>query len=81
MNDYERIEKVIRYIDAHYEEQPSLSELAKIAGISEFHFHRLFSRWAGITPKGFLKFITSAHAKTLLKKSRNVLDAALDAGS
>ena len=57
-----------------------MSDLAKIAGISEFHFHRLFSRWAGITPKGFLKFITSAHAKTLLKKSRNVLNAALDAG-
>ena len=80
MNDYERIEKVIRYLDSHYEEQPSLSDLAEIAQVSEFHFHRLFSRWAGITPKGFLKFITSAHAKALLKQSRNVLDAALDAG-
>lgn len=80
MNDYQKIEKVIRYVDAHHEEQPSLSRLAGVARLSEFHFHRLFSRWAGITPKGFLKAITSAHAKELLKSSRSVLDAALDAG-
>lgn len=80
MNDYERIEKVIRYLDEHFEDQPSLSTLARVAGLSEFHFHRLFSRWAGITPKGFLKFMTSACAKDLLRQSRSVLDAAFGAG-
>ncbi|MBI3549292.1 MAG: methylated-DNA--[protein]-cysteine S-methyltransferase [Elusimicrobia bacterium] len=80
MNDYSRIERVIRHLDAHHRTQPSLADLARVADVSEFHFHRLFSRWAGITPKGFLKALTSAHAKELLKSSRSVLDAALDAG-
>lgn len=80
MTSYERIAKVIRYIDEHRTEQPRLATLAKAAGLSEFHFHRLFSRWAGTTPKAFLKFVTGVHAKTLLRDSRDVLTAALEAG-
>jgi AraC family transcriptional regulator of adaptative response/methylated-DNA-[protein]-cysteine methyltransferase len=80
MTDYERIEKVIRYLESHYLEQPDLGALAKIAGLSEFHFHRLFSRWAGITPKAFVKFLTAQHAKALLRSSRGVLEASLDSG-
>jgi AraC family transcriptional regulator of adaptative response/methylated-DNA-[protein]-cysteine methyltransferase len=80
MTNYERIEKVIRYIEAHRAEQPRLAELAKVAGLSEHHFHRLFSRWAGTTPKAFLKFLTNAHAKELLRGSQDLLGAALEAG-
>src|SRR5947209_898354 len=80
MTDFERIEKVIRYLDRHYQDQPDLSTLAKVAGLSEFHFHRLFTRWAGTTPKSFLKFITAKNARALLEDSRDLLGAALDLG-
>jgi AraC family transcriptional regulator of adaptative response/methylated-DNA-[protein]-cysteine methyltransferase len=78
--DYERIEAAIAYIEAHFSTQPQLSEIAAHAGLSEFHFQRLFSRWVGISPKRFLQYLTKEYAKELLKKSHTVLDAAYDAG-
>jgi AraC family transcriptional regulator of adaptative response/methylated-DNA-[protein]-cysteine methyltransferase len=80
MDDYERIARVIRYLDAHRAEQPDLAALAAYAGLSPFHFHRLFSAWAGITPKDFLQCLTLAHAKDLLLKGESVLQAAVGAG-
>jgi len=80
MNDYERIARVIRYLDGHHTQQPGLAQLAKVAGLSPFHFHRLFSAWAGITPKGFLQCLTVEHAKALLHEGQDVLGAALEAG-
>ena len=80
MNDYERIARVIRYLDEHRTEQPELSELAKQAGLSPSHFHRLFLAWAGVTPKDFLQCLTLAHVKESLQNGKSVLDSALDAG-
>lgn len=80
MNDYERIEKVIRHLETRYLEQPSLSALAGVAGLSEFHFQRLFRKWAGITPKTFVSFLTASHAKELLAHSRDLLSASLETG-
>jgi AraC family transcriptional regulator of adaptative response/methylated-DNA-[protein]-cysteine methyltransferase len=80
MNDYERIARVIRYLDEHHTEQPGLVELADCVGLTPFHFHRLFSDWAGITPKDFLQCLTLAHARALLDQGEAVLDAALDSG-
>jgi AraC family transcriptional regulator, regulatory protein of adaptative response / methylated-DNA-[protein]-cysteine methyltransferase len=80
MSDYERIARVIRYLDAHHAEQPGLAELAAQLGLSEPHFHRLFRKWAGVTPKDFLQSLTLAHAKKLLKEGASVLDTALAAG-
>ena len=80
MNQYERIARVIRHLNACHAGQPDLATLAEIAGLSPFHFHRLFSAWAGITPKDFLQCLTLAHAKALLRKGTSVLDAALDSG-
>ncbi len=80
MNDYERIARIIRHLDSYHKEQPGLAELAKLAGLSRYHFHRLFTRWAGITPKDFLQCLTLSHAKKLLRDGESVLDAALDAG-
>lgn len=80
MNDYARIEKVIRHLEANHRAQPSLAELAETCELSESHFHRLFHRWAGATPKDFLQCLTVEHAKQRLRDSASVLDAALDAG-
>jgi AraC family transcriptional regulator of adaptative response/methylated-DNA-[protein]-cysteine methyltransferase len=80
MNDYERIARVIRFLDQQRASQPSLSTLAKAAGMSEFHFHRLFRKWAGTTPKQFLQCMTFEHVRDLLAQGGNVLDAAFEAG-
>lgn len=80
MNDYERIARVIRYLGEHQAEQPDLAALAAYAGLSPFHFHRLFSAWAGITPKDFLQCLTLARAKSVLRNGEGVLDAAVAAG-
>ena len=57
--DYERIEKAIQYLNRHCDRQPSLAEVAQSAHLSEFHFQRVFKRWAGISPKRFLQFLTA----------------------
>ena len=78
--DYARIEKAILFLEENYREQPSLDQLAANLHLSKYHFQRMFSRWAGISPKRFMQFLTLNHAKTLLENSRSVLDTALDCG-
>ncbi|MCW8951132.1 MAG: methylated-DNA--[protein]-cysteine S-methyltransferase [Rhodospirillales bacterium] len=78
--DYIRIKSAIRYIEDRRLEQPGLEEVAEAVGLSPFHFQRLFTRWAGVSPKRFLGFVTHAHARSMLENSASVLDAALDAG-
>lgn len=80
MNDYERIARVIRHLEAAQDGQPDLAALARHAGLSPSHFHRLFSSWAGITPKDFLQCLTLARAKAMLRAGDSVLHAALRAG-
>ena len=72
--DYDRIEQAIQYLENHYREQPSLEMVAASIGLSEFHFQRLFTRWAGVSPKRFLQFLTKEGAKDLLSRSENLLD-------
>jgi AraC family transcriptional regulator, regulatory protein of adaptative response / methylated-DNA-[protein]-cysteine methyltransferase len=74
-DDYLRIEQAILYLENHYKDQPSLEELAANIGLSEFHFQRLFTRWAGVSPKRFLQFLTKESAKELLDRSENLLEA------
>jgi AraC family transcriptional regulator of adaptative response/methylated-DNA-[protein]-cysteine methyltransferase len=78
--DYSRIAKAIRYIEANVPRQPGLNELAAHVGLSEYHFQRLFTRWAGLSPKRFLQFLTRENAKTMLAQSSNLLDATYAAG-
>ncbi len=80
MNDYDRIARVIRYADAHHAGQPALSVLAREAGLSASHFHRLFTAWAGLTPKSFLQCLTFSRARAFLRAGEDILGAALDAG-
>jgi len=77
--DYQRVEQAIRYIEAHAQSQPELNEVAAQVGLSEYHFQRLFTRWAGISPKRFLQFLTKENAKQLLSR-HNVLDATYASG-
>jgi len=72
MNDYARVEKAIRFLKDSYLDHPDLRTVAAVAGVSEFYFQRLFSRWAGISPKAMLQLLTAQHAKALLRDSRSV---------
>lgn len=80
MNQYKCIAQVIRYLDEHQREQPDLAKLANVVGLSQSHFHRMFSTWAGITPKEFLQCLTLAHARDLLQQGQSVLNAAIGSG-
>lgn len=79
-SDYSRIEKAIFDLEKNFRRQPSLEEMARTAGLSAYHFQRLFTRWAGISPKRFLQYLTAEYARRLLQESPNVLDAAYGAG-
>jgi AraC family transcriptional regulator of adaptative response/methylated-DNA-[protein]-cysteine methyltransferase len=78
--DYRRIERAMQYMERHYRDQPSLEALAASVSLSRYHFQRLFTRWAGISPGRFLHCLTLQHAKGLLAQRHSVLDAALDTG-
>lgn len=78
--DYARIERAIAFLDREAHRQPSLEELAAVAGLSAMHFQRLFSRWAGVSPKRFLQHRTLFTARALLQGRRSLLDASYEAG-
>ena len=79
-DDYLCIEQAILYLENHYKDQPSLEDVAKNIGLSEYHFQRLFTRWAGVSPKRFLQFLTKENAKGLLDRSENLLDTTHQTG-
>ncbi|MCC6453582.1 MAG: methylated-DNA--[protein]-cysteine S-methyltransferase [Caldilineaceae bacterium] len=78
--DYALVAQAIHYLGQNFQEQPSLDDLAVRLNISPFHLQRVFSRWAGISPKRFLQFLTVDYAKASLLAAQSVLDAAYDAG-
>jgi AraC family transcriptional regulator of adaptative response/methylated-DNA-[protein]-cysteine methyltransferase len=79
-SEYDRIAGAIRYLDAHWRDQPSLADVARHVGLSESHFQRLFTRWVGISPKRFLQQATAQFARSLLRDHRAALPTTLDAG-
>ncbi|WP_298436128.1 methylated-DNA--[protein]-cysteine S-methyltransferase [Geobacter sp.] len=78
--DYARIEEAIRFLEANFRRHPSLEEVAAHVQLSPWHFQRCFRRWAGVTPKQFLQYLTAGYAKELLRQSHSVLDTSLDCG-
>ena len=68
--NYNRIAEAIDYIKANFKEQPNLDEVAEKVHLSPFHFQRLFSDWAGTSPKKFLQYTSLEHAKKLLKENQ-----------
>lgn len=78
--DYQRIESAIHYIGEHQTGQPSLEEIAAYVHMSPYHFQRLFTRWAGISPKKFLQYLTLKYAKSQLREDLSLSEIAHEAG-
>ena len=78
--NYQRIEQAIRYLEANFRQQPDLDAVAEKVHLSPFHFQRIFTEWAGISPKRFLQFLTIGYLKEKLRDSKNVSEAAEAAG-
>jgi AraC family transcriptional regulator, regulatory protein of adaptative response / methylated-DNA-[protein]-cysteine methyltransferase len=77
---YNKIAKAIGYIKAHQSEQPSLAQVAGQVGMSPYHFQRLFTQWAGVSPKKFLQYLTLQYAKERLKAQENLLHTTYEVG-
>ncbi len=79
--NYERVAEAIAYIREHFREQPDLDEVAQQVFMSPYHFQRVFSKWAGTSPKKFLRYTTLEYAKSILRRNgASVFDAAFEAG-
>jgi len=79
--NYDRIAEAIDFIQDHFQSQPGLEVVAEKVHLSPYHFQRLFTDWAGVSPKKFLQYISVEHAKEVLKDQRaTVYDAAFETG-
>jgi AraC family transcriptional regulator, regulatory protein of adaptative response / methylated-DNA-[protein]-cysteine methyltransferase len=78
--DFRRMETALAFLAERWSEHPSLEEAAAAVGLSPFHFQRMFTRWAGVSPKTFVAAIAHAEARSRLAEGESVLGAALDAG-
>jgi AraC family transcriptional regulator of adaptative response/methylated-DNA-[protein]-cysteine methyltransferase len=79
-SDYGRVEQALGFIGANFLRRPSLGEIAQSVHLSEYHFERLFKKWAGTSPQHFARFLTKEHAKKLLGESRDLLDVTFASG-
>lgn len=79
-SDYDPIARAIEYLGDNYLDQPDLAAVAAAVGLSPFHFQRLFQRFAGVSPKRFVQYLTARRARAALEETRPVLEAAWEAG-
>jgi AraC family transcriptional regulator, regulatory protein of adaptative response / methylated-DNA-[protein]-cysteine methyltransferase len=80
LSDYTKVQDVLQHLHDHWNDQPSTEELAEKLHMDPQALQRLFTRWAGLTPKAFLQALTLDHAKRMLSDSASVLDATFEAG-
>jgi len=79
--DYERIRKAIEFIQENFKNQPDLDRVAGKVNLSPFHFQRMFSNWAGISPKQFIQYLSINYAKSLIRRDQKTLfEASLETG-
>ena len=79
--NYSRIAEALGYIKTNFKTQPGLEEVAEKIHVSPFHFQRMFTEWAGVSPKKFLQYITVEHAKKMLKENQaSLFDTAFETG-
>jgi len=79
-DDYALVRRAIEYLIENWRDQPSLGRVAREIGLSETRFQKLFTRWAGLSPKEFVQALTIDHARYLLRDSASVLDTAYEVG-
>ncbi len=77
---YERIAKAIAFMRRNHLNQPDLETVAQHVHLSEYHFQRLFTKWAGISPKRFLQYLTVEYAKSKITETRSLLELTGDVG-
>lgn len=77
---YQQIAKAIEHLTVNFREQPTLAELAERVNLSEFHFQRLFTEWAGVSPKKFSQYLTLEHAKQQLRIGTPLVEVAYESG-
>jgi AraC family transcriptional regulator of adaptative response/methylated-DNA-[protein]-cysteine methyltransferase len=81
VTNYDRVATAIDYIRTHFKEQPDLNKVAEKVHLSPFHFQRLFTDWAGVSPKKFLQYLSIEHAKSMLQeKGATLFDTAFETG-
>ena len=79
--NYDRIATAIAYLQENFKIQPDLDQIAEKTNLSPFHFQRLFTEWAGVSPKKFLQYLSLAYAKDILRDQQLTLfDAAYEIG-
>ncbi len=79
-SQYAIVAAAIAYLRAHHSQQPGLAELALHLGLSQFHVQKLFSRWAGISPKRFVQFLTIEYAKRRMSETMDLLNLSFESG-
>lgn len=77
---YDTVARAIEYIHSRARHQPTLAEVASAVGSSESHLQRIFSAWAGISPKRFLQYLTKEYALQALHNADDLLSVSLDSG-
>jgi AraC family transcriptional regulator, regulatory protein of adaptative response / methylated-DNA-[protein]-cysteine methyltransferase len=80
IEDYARVCDVIAHVSENWRDQPSLDDLASRVKLTPDQLQRLFTRWAGLTPKAFLQALTLDNAKRMLEQSASILETSLDVG-
>ena len=78
--DYHRIARSIAFMRQNHLDQPDLAAVAQHIGLSEYHFQRMFTQWAGISPKRFLQYLTVEYAKSKIAETKSLLDLTSDIG-
>ena len=79
--NYIKIKKAIQYIEGNFKNQPSLDDVANHLNLSPTHFQKIFTEWAGVSPKKFLQFLSINYVKGLLKKEeQNLFNTAFNVG-
>jgi len=78
--DYDVVRRAIEYMVDNWREQPSLDDVARAVGLNPLSLQRLFTRWAGLSPKAFVQALTLDRARALLADSASVLDATYEVG-